>query len=372
MKQVLIMYRFLPQYRVDFYNRLKDILIKNDIELNLVYGKSKNEDALKKDEVDIEWAQYIPYKQIKIRDIILVWQPYFKQLKNMDLVIVESANKLILNYYLMAARHFSKFKLAFWGHGRNMQIDRNSVRNRFKNLFINKCDWWFAYTEGVKNQLMKKKFPEDKITAVQNAIDTIDLQKYYKEISQPEIDQLKHNLGITGDNTCIFCSGMYPEKRLDFILDTCRRVKELIPDFHMIFIGSGIESDKIYKASQTYDWIHFVGPKFGRERVIYFKTSKIQLMPGLVGLGILDSFAMECPIITTNFPYHSPEIDYLKSGYNGILTENDISVYTQTVVSVLKEKIYLSLLEGCKESANRYTVNNMVENFSNGIISCLN
>ena len=120
MKHVLIMYRFLPQYRVDFYIRLKDILIKNDIKLNLVYGKSKNEDALKKDEVDIEWAQYIPYKQIKIRDIVLVWQPYLKQLKNKENQFDRIITKLQHNWNYPSPHHVNN-----WLHNRYLE-KRNS------------------------------------------------------------------------------------------------------------------------------------------------------------------------------------------------------------------------------------------------------
>ncbi len=371
MRHVLIISKYITHYRVEFFNLLKGILIDNNIELHLVTAKSKNEDALKKDEVEIKWAQYIPYRQIKISNIVVLWQPYFKQIRNKDLVIVESANRLLFNYFLMLARHFSRFRLAFWGHGRNMQIDVNSGRNRYKNLFLDKSDWWFAYTQGVKNLLEERKFPKNKITVVQNAIDTLELQEHYGEISQTESDRLKTQFGISGYNIGIFCGGMYPEKRLDFVLEVCHKVKFAIHDFHMIFIGSGIESEKVLEASKKFEWIHFLGPKFGRERVKYFKISTIQLMPGLVGLGILDSFAMECPIITTDYPFHSPEIEYLISGYNGILTKSDIISYSQTVVNVLQEKTYLTLIEGCKRSAQKYTVYNMVENFKNGIISCL-
>jgi glycosyltransferase involved in cell wall biosynthesis len=94
-------------------------------------------------------------------------------------------------------------------------------------------------------------------------------------------------------------------------------------------------------------------------------------MPGLVGLGILDSFALETPIITTNYPFHSPEIDYLENGINGFVTNNNIEDYSKTVIEVLKTKKYLDLIEGCKVSSEKYTIEAMAENFKNGILSCL-
>jgi L-malate glycosyltransferase len=300
--------------------KLKAELEDENIKLDLIYGKNLNNDALKLDEVDIEWAKYIPNRRIKIGKIELLWQPCLKYLKDYDLIISEQANKLLINYYLSLSRKFVKYKFAFWGHGRNMQDSATSLKNRFKYLFINKCDWWFAYTEGVKKVMINNNYPQNKITVVQNAIDTISLQKYYNDITSQQISELKKYLNIESDNVAIYCGGIYAEKRIDFIINACIAIRKVIPDFHMIIIGSGIETNKVKKASETYNWIHYEGPKFDEDRVIYFKISKVQLMPGLVGLGILDSFALQTPIVTTNFPFHSPEFSYLVNGENGIIT----------------------------------------------------
>ena len=166
---------------------------------------------------------------------------------------------------------------------------------------------------------MAKHFPENKITVVQNAIDTINLKKYYNEIGEMDSKTLKEELGITGCKVGIYCGGMYPEKRIDFIREVCKKVRKEIPDFHMIFIGSGVDSYKAIEAAKAETWIHYIGPKLGKNRVKYFKISSIQIMPGLVGLGILDSFALETPIITTNYPFHILKLTILKMGSTGSL-----------------------------------------------------
>jgi glycosyltransferase involved in cell wall biosynthesis len=372
MKKVLIIYKFLPQYRVEFFNLLREVLKKDGIELNLIYGKNKNLDSLKKDEVEIEWGYYIPNKIIRIGGTELIWQPCLKHLKEQDIVVVEQANKLLLNYYLMFFRHFQKYKFALWGHGRDMQDDFTSMRNKFKYLLIDKCDWWFAYTKGVKKMLIDMDVDEKKITVVQNAIDTSTLKKAYNEIPDSALNEIKSTLGITGPNTGIYCGAMYPGKRIDFILEACFKIKASIPDFHFIFLGAGIDSHLIQKAAEKNDWIHYVGPKFGVHRVKYFKISSIQLMPYLVGLGILDSFALETPIITTEHPSHGPEIEYLESNVNGIITKNSLEIYANTAIDVLKNKQYIRLINGCKEASQNYTVEKMVENFKTGVLSCLN
>ncbi|MDX2072288.1 MAG: glycosyltransferase family 4 protein [Haliscomenobacter sp.] len=372
MKRVAIIQRTLVQYRQEFFDGLKNALAKEGVELTLIYGKQSNEEGLKKDEVELSWSKYVPNIEIKFGGRTLIWQPCLQELKGKDLIIVESANKLILNYLLMISRRVFKAKLGFWGHGRNRQDTENSFANQFKYLFLKQCDWWFAYTSGVKDFLIEKGYPQSQITIVQNAIDTQFIQQEYAQTTELEVMELKKELGIEGEQVGIFCGGIYPEKRIDFLLEACLNIKKEVPNFHMIFIGSGIDALKITNAAMQYPWIHYVGPKFGKDRVKYFKISTLFLMPGLVGLGILDAFALETPIVTTRYEFHSPEIEYLEHGKNGLIVANTIDQYSRAVIQLLLSGDYVQMLGNCRESAKKYTIETMVENFKTGILQALN
>ena len=78
MKKVLIVYKFLPEYRIDFYNILRDKLFDYGIELHLMYGKFDEIDALRKNEVEIEWASLIANKRYYFGKKIFTWQPALK------------------------------------------------------------------------------------------------------------------------------------------------------------------------------------------------------------------------------------------------------------------------------------------------------
>lgn len=372
MKSVVVIQRSIAQYRVDFWNQLKRKLEDNDVELTLLYGKFNNEDALKNDEVDLEWATFVPNKNLKLGRIELNWQACLPYLKNKDMVIVEQANRNLINYILNFKRLYSKQKVAFWGHGRNMRIDETDIRNRFKSMFINQSDWWFAYTENVKARLVLNGFNPHQITCVENAIDTNSLMKHYQDLSPDDCKKVKESLNINSENIAIYCGSIYKEKRIDFFIEACDKIRNRISDFHAIVIGSGADQNLIEEAIKTRSWMHYLGNKFDLERVKYFKISSVLLMPGLVGLGILDAFALQTPLVTTEYPYHSPEIEYLKNGENGVIVDGDVEEFADNVVSLMldaekREK----LINGCQISAQRYTVENMVNNFALGIFNCL-
>ena len=163
MKKVLIIQRIVPEYRIAFFNLLKLELEKENIELSLIYGDKSSTYKSGAFFYELEWGELIINKIIKIGNLQLCWQPITRFLKNKDLIIVEQSNKLILNYFIIVARHFWKNKLGLWGHGRNLQAQPNSWANKFGLYFITKCDWWFAYTNSVKNFLIKSKYPENNI-----------------------------------------------------------------------------------------------------------------------------------------------------------------------------------------------------------------
>jgi glycosyltransferase involved in cell wall biosynthesis len=369
-KRVLIIQRILTHYRQPFFEGLRKALAKEGVELSLLYGKSAEGQDKKKDEIDIEWATYIPTKAIKIGPLELFWQPALPYLANKDLVIVEQANKNLINYYLTLRSKLRGKKFAYWGHGLNRQTNPNDLRNRFKRLFINSPDWWFAYTSQVKGFIAAQGYPAARITAVENAIDTSELLKHKAAITPETLAEKRKSLNLGPESKVgLYVGGMYAEKRIDFLLEAVIEIKKLVPEFHLVAVGSGADAGKFEAAAAKHDWIHYAGPQFGEEKVKYFLLSDVFLMPGLVGLAVVDTFALETPLITTDYPFHSPEIGYLEHGVNGLIAENTLPSFIHAVTSTLNQPEELDRLrQGCRASYPKYTMEQMVENFKNGIL----
>jgi glycosyltransferase involved in cell wall biosynthesis len=373
MPRVTILQRILPHYRVAFFCALHRRLRRDAIELTLIYGQEKKGTVPRTVPLEEEWAQRISNRYIEIVGAELVWQPALAGLKGADLIVVEPSNRLLLNDLLLLRGRWGRAAVACWGHGRNFQSAyKHGLRESVKRALGRQAAWWFAYTSLSADAVAQSGYPRERITVVQNTIDTQELAADLAAVGDEEIERLRGRLGIRSGNVAVYCGGLYADKRLDFLLRSCREVRRRVPDFHAIFVGDGPEAGKISGAAAAHSWIHYAGARFGRERAAYFRLGKALLMPGLVGLAIVDSFVASLPIFTTDVPIHSPEIAYLEHGRNGVMTRYDESDYAEAVARYLESPdMQATLAEGCRSSAGKYTLPNMVENFASGVERCL-
>jgi glycosyltransferase involved in cell wall biosynthesis len=372
-KKVLIIYRYTPEYRIRFYELLRQELASHSIDLDLIYGQDA--ESKRGDYIAIDWGKYKKNKIFTLGKITLIWQPALKDIRHADLVIVEQANKLLINYYLIFRRFFTKKKqFAFWGHGLTLNKRKDGIYNKFKRLYTNNSDWWFGYTVGTKRILTQNGYPESRITVVENAIDTKINMDWYQSIHETEILQLRQRYQIgKNDLVGIYCGSLYKEKRIEFLLEAADKIKNKTLSFKLLIVGGGPDEEIIKNALFNRPWMIWAGAQFGRNKALHFKLADFFLLPGAIGLAVLDSFTFETPIITTNYEFHGPEFEYLEHGHNGIVANNTLEDYVNTTVELISNKERLNLLKKqCKENALDYTVENMVKNFASGIISALN
>lgn len=111
------------------------------------------------------------------------------------------------------------------------------------------------------------------------------------------------------------------------------------------------------------------------EKAPFWAMSKLLLMPGGVGVVAVDSFALEVPMVTSACPrLHGPEIDYLKDGQNARIVADweNPAAFAQAVVTLLQDQAARNLLvEGCRQSAAGFSIENMSRRFCDGVVRCL-
>ena len=367
--RVVVVQRMLTHYRVPLFERMRRQLREQDIDLAIVHGRGTPAEESKRDAGHLDWAT-----QINTRYFLngrICWQPFGSHIANADLIIVPQENKLVYNYWLLLRR--SPWKLAFWGHGRNMQSAKpEGILERVKRWSSRQVDWWFTYTELSARFVRNAGVPPDRITVLNNAIDVEQMVSWREAVTPARTNAKRQELGLTDGPIGIFVGSLYAEKRLEFLLDSACEIRNQIDNFQLVAIGDGPERGRLLAAAREHNWIHWLGAKRDEEKVLLLSMAKLMLNPGLLGLGILDSFVCRVPIFTTDCGLHSPEIAYLENGKNGILTTNELSEYVDAVCAVLRDEKQLEMLrDGCAESSTKYTIEYMARRFCDGIDVCL-
>lgn len=368
MKKVVIIQRNIPHYRKPFFESLRKRLEECDIDLCVIYG-SKAHDHLLIDAPD--WALYRPLYWFGK----MSWHRTWSQVFNADLVIVPQEVKCLSNLTHYVVSRITTQKFAYWGHGKNFQATSpNSLVERFKKILSRRVDWWFAYNDLSAGIVRQLNYPRSRITILQNTVDTKKLQEIKARISIDSLKDLKFNLGIKSNNIAVFTGGFSDYKRLDFLLNSAVIIRESIPDFELLIIGDGPNRRSVELADAKFTWVRWLGKMDDEEKVPYWLLAKFVAMPGLVGLVVVDSLALGVPMISSAYPYHSPEVDYLKNGVNGLIEQNWTSeeAYAKTCIDYLKDsELQQQLKYGCEESVMALSIETMAQNMVDGIESLL-
>ncbi len=358
MPSVLIVQELVAQYRVDFYEQLRTALRQDGIELNLVHGRARGERALRDDEARVPWAIQTRNLAIPVPGgRYLLWQPVLRRLYDNDLVIVEQANKHLLNVLLALAPSRARPKFAYWGHGGDLLHGSEHPRSEsLKRMLGRRADWWFAYSEGSARRVERFRFPRERVTVVQNAT------SYTHRSSANRVP-----------GRCVFVGAFTGEKQPEFLVAAGDALARTVDGFELIVAGSGPCRPVFEAATTSRPWLVLRSPVFGAQKADLLESAQLILMPGLVGLVAVDSMHARTPIVTVDSQVHSPEFEYLNSSNSIVLPESTTpDEYASAVADALsREDVVHELRTGCAATARDVTVEAMVTRFREGIVDAL-
>lgn len=371
-KRVCVIQGVMKRYRTPFYMRLREILASNGIELEVLYGRPWPQEASRGDNVDLPPPLGRRVPNLWLFERVLV-QPVLWPWLRADLVIVEHANKHAINYLLMLLDAMGIKRLAFWGHGRDRQSPSDTFGARLRRRTVGWSRWWFAYTHGARDDVAAAGFPRDRITVVGNAIDTQTLREQLAAVGSAEIEVARKRLGWSErDRVVVCCGSLYPNKHVDALIESSDSMHAADPQLRLLVIGGGPGLQRAQGLAASRPWVRCVGPQFGRELAVLLRLAELWLNPGLVGLGVLDAFCAGLPVITRDIDVHSPEVEYIEHGVNGLILGTDMAAYAGAVIELLHDDERLRRMQrAAHDSAARHSIDAMAENFARGIVECL-
>ena len=372
---VAVLLKNLNQYRVPFYEVVREDLRAHNIELRLIVADGMTEDHAKGDRATLPWAEHRSFREFSLAGKKLLWQPGFDTASGADLIITEQASKQLFNIILAYGQRGLHTRLAFWGHGKNFQTSiEGSSGEGLKRRLTQKSHWFFAYNALSAEAAIEAGMPADRITSVMNATDTENIRAVLAALPPSTDADVRTQLNMGAGPVILCMGGMYPPKRPSYLLEAARELRELVPDVELLVIGGGSEQHLVAEAAEQHPWIHATGPIYGDERLRLASVAALQVMPGLVGLNVVDAFGLGLPTVTTDIDYHSPEIDYLVDGVNGVIIAGDPSPaeFAAGTAKVLADSHRLNALREAADLTGReLTIENMAQNFAEGVVHAL-
>ena len=366
--RVVFLVAYVKAYRLAFWNQLYEALAHDGIELRVVYGKPNSVHAARRDNalLPAEYGRPVPTHWFGEKFVL---HSAWNEIASADLVITQNEHKLLLNPVLLALHAGGWKRVAFWGKG---DIKASGTWNEWLRCkFASAVDWWFPYTESTAATL-RENGVRCGITPVRNAIDTADLKRDLASISEDCLRMARYSIGLSSGPVGVYCGNLSPNKELDFLFAATNIVRQVIPKFSLLVIGNGPLREHVELVATHERCIRYLGPRIGREKALLLRMSDVFLLPGAVGLAILDSFAAGLPFLTTEGRKHGPEISYLQNGYNGLITPHDPNAYANAVLRVLNDpELAGRLRKGATASGQDYPMETMVGNFRRGILECL-
>jgi len=372
-RRVTIIHPWLPQYRVPFFEAAITELERRDIELTVAHGAPPPDVLDRRDAHSADWAVPLRTRTIRIRGRALLAHDSSKVVRGRDLVVAEHAIRNVETYRLAACAGASGApRLALWGHGRTYTKSQTSLEQKVKARLTRSAHWFFAYTDGGARSVAAQGFPVERVTVVQNSIDTEHLGNLRAAVTSDRVATIAASLGLTRGRTALSIGALDSSKRLDDLVETGNLVAAQLPGFTLVLAGAGPLEAWVRQQASRYSWLRYVGPVFGREKAELAATADLMMITGRVGLVAVDSFALHLPIVTTRWALHAPEFEYLVDGRNAAVVADSVDVLADRVVELLRDSALVSALTiGCRVAAKQYTLAAMVDRFADGVSAAL-
>jgi glycosyltransferase involved in cell wall biosynthesis len=361
----------MPNYRVTFFRKLIELGNKDYIKYEVFAGTAPQDSSNRGDKTLFnDFYTHTRTTEIKCFNRSFVFHHLPRNWSKVDLVIAENA---IRNFHLYRWVFFSRPQnLALWGHGKTYTKRNTTLEEWVKTRLVNRADWFFGYTElGVQSVIMKG-FSRERTTIVLNSTDSESIIESILDIKAEHVEEFVKDFEIRGDNVCCFVGALDKSKRLEFLIESAKKIQQEIPTFQLLIFGDGPERSKLLEMIKNLPYIKFIGRADTRLMAINSKVSKLILMPGRVGLIAVDSFALGIPIVTTDWPFHAPEFEYLRNGFTSVISKDNLNDFAGAVTNLLLDQESLIVLrKNCLEASANYTITAMAENFHSGVLKAL-
>ena len=372
--RLLIIQPYIAEYRAPLYPLLKEQLHEQRIELIVAASQPTPTSGARLDDtgpthIDVPLTE----RSLTTAGRRLVRRrigPVLRQFTP-DLIITEQAVKnLETSELLLRSRRSTAPRIALWGHGIDGNASDTGLLATVKSTFTRRSDWFFAYTPRGGQHVIEHGFPSGRVTVLRNTMDLRALRANLALITDDDVENFARELSFEPHTAGLFIGGVDERKGIRFLLDTATRIRTRIPTFTLLVGGAGALTHEVVAAEKAGAPVRYLGRLNGARKALALRSAQVLTIPEWVGLVAVDSFAAGIPIITTDFPTHSTEFEYLTPHVNAVITAHNPQQYAEGVVALLKDRPRLrTLQDGAAASSDGLAIEDMADRFVAGIVA---
>ena len=369
---ILLFQRLIPHYRVALFKKLHE---KPGI---VVCHSRARKGASLKEQQELGFANEVLPRVYFGRSATAMKQcviPVLRKYKP-GVVITEFSLSYITFWGLFVLRKLFNYKLIVWTHGvksKEMLQPFSSRQSKIQLWVYNRADAIILYSKKRKELLEQKIKNPEKLFLASNTLDTDTLNRIYSLLETKGKAAVKEELGFRNKFNFVFIGRLVPAKRLDLLLEAFSKISGKY-DVALHIIGNGPEEEKVKRQTAEHENIFYHGPIHELEKSsTYLFASDLMVMPGYVGLSVVHAMAMGCPVLTCrqgpDGPYHSPEVEYIHDGINGLFCDNSAEGLKTAMSGLLNhpEKLTDMSGEAVKTIREEATLEHFVEGFEEAV-----
>ena len=312
----------------------------------------------------------------------LVYQPVFTRIARggFDALVIGHEAKYMANIALaMLFRALGK-PVLLWGFGRNIDTFREfrspigrgigRVVNYAQTLMLRMATDFLAYTEAGAVHAKQAGMPEDRTTVLNNTIELSGEIAAHACAQLLDRATLRHELGLSAESVVLlFVGRLNAAKRVDVLIEAVQELRSqhgaLI---EVLIVGSGPEEAQLRSVARGAAWCHFPGQMYETGALSrIFRVSDAVVIPGYVGLAVNHAFAHGLPVITCHSKTHSPEIEYIQDGVNGLIMPSLQKLGSGLLHFTTSGELRRSLAAGALHSRDKLDLQRMVDAFDSGV-----
>lgn len=382
MKRVLVAHQStIPHYRVPFYEAVERRRPPS-WSLHVVFDPdARRRRRVFSEPIDPEAFHFAiePVRTFALRlgGRRLLYQTFVRRARDFDLLVLEDAF-YNLSYPLARCLRRRGELLAWWGQGR----DRSRPRHRgpkaalegLKRLWARSADGFFAYTEGVRDELVAAGVAADRIFVLGNTLD-IEAHRQLYEAHRPRRDELRRQQGWEDRHVLVYVGRLDARKQLDDLAESVARLRREDPAYLLVAVGPDRDGAAMRLRRRLGDeGFSYAGVLVAPEALAPVLTAAdVYTLPGWIGLGPLLALAYELPPVVVDGPAHGPEREYL-SPTNAVLVgpDADAGEYARRVAELFADRERLAALRAAAWPSIRHlTIEAMADRFIAGIDALL-